>query len=83
LSAVITGYPDGLTAEKIPLESRIIAIADVLEALTGERPYRKPMNIEEAVKMMRGMSLDQDILYILCDNIEYFKKVREKVIIDM
>ncbi len=78
-----SGYPDGLTAEKIPLESRIIAIADVLEALTGERPYRKPMNIEEAVKVMRGMSLDQDILYILCDNIGYFKKVREKVIIDM
>jgi putative nucleotidyltransferase with HDIG domain len=34
------GYPDGLTADQIPLESRIILVADAFEAMTSDRPYR-------------------------------------------
>ena len=37
------GYPDGLAANQIPLLSRIIAVADVYDAMTSERPYREPM----------------------------------------
>jgi HD-GYP domain-containing protein (c-di-GMP phosphodiesterase class II) len=35
------GYPDGLAGEEIPLESRVILVADAFEAMTSDRPYRK------------------------------------------
>jgi putative nucleotidyltransferase with HDIG domain len=38
-----SGYPDGLTAEEIPLGARIIAVADVFDAMTSARPYRPAM----------------------------------------
>ena len=37
-----SGYPAGLAGTDIPLEGRIVAIADVFDALTSERPYKKP-----------------------------------------
>ncbi|HEY4824838.1 MAG TPA: HD domain-containing phosphohydrolase, partial [Solirubrobacteraceae bacterium] len=48
-----TGYPRGLTGEAIPIEGRIVAIADVFDALTSDRVYRKAFPVEEAVQMMR------------------------------
>lgn len=44
------GYPLGLKGEEIPLESRILAIANAYEAMTSHRPYRKTMTHEDAVK---------------------------------
>lgn len=44
------GYPDGLKGEEIPLEARIIAVADAFDAMTSNRPYRKAMPVEEAVQ---------------------------------
>ena len=38
-----SGYPFGLKGEDIPIQSRIISIADIFEALTGDRPYREPL----------------------------------------
>lgn len=49
-----SGYPDGLKGEEIPLGARIIAVADVFEALTAQRHYRHPMPAEEALKIIRG-----------------------------
>ncbi len=49
-----TGYPRGLAGEEIPLEGRIVAVADVFDALTSDRVYRKAFSIEEAVRMMRA-----------------------------
>jgi HD-GYP domain-containing protein (c-di-GMP phosphodiesterase class II) len=46
------GYPRGLSAENIPIEGRIVAIADVFDALTSHRVYRDAFSVEEAVKMM-------------------------------
>jgi two-component system cell cycle response regulator len=43
------GYPDGLRAESIPLESRIVAVADAFEAMTGGRPYRAQITDEQAL----------------------------------
>lgn len=43
-----TGYPDGLSEEKIPLGARIIAIADAYDSMTSDRPYRKPLSNGEA-----------------------------------
>ncbi len=48
-----TGYPRGLSGEAIPIEGRIVAIADVFDALTSDRVYRKAFPVEEAVQMMR------------------------------
>jgi GAF domain-containing protein len=51
-----SGYPDGLTAGQIPFMAKIIAVADVFEALTAKRHYRDPMSVEEAF-----IILNQDV----------------------
>ena len=43
------GYPSGLGSTSIPVESRIIAVADAFEAMTGTRPYREAVSVEEAI----------------------------------
>jgi methanogenic corrinoid protein MtbC1 len=48
-----SGYPRGLAGEAIPIEGRIVAIADVFDALTSDRVYRKAFSIEEAVQILR------------------------------
>jgi methanogenic corrinoid protein MtbC1 len=48
-----SGYPRGLEGEEIPLEGRIVAIADVFDALTSDRVYRPAFPVERAVEMMR------------------------------
>jgi len=47
-----TGYPNGLKGEDIPLFGRIIAVADVFHALTGDRPYRDGMSSEKALQVI-------------------------------
>jgi len=49
-----SGYPRGAGGEAIPIEGRIVAIADVFDALTSDRVYRKAFAVEEAVQMMLG-----------------------------
>ncbi len=57
-----SGYPEGLTAKNLPLQSRIIAVADIFEALTArDRPYRKPMHVSHALKIMDFMKKDNHI----------------------
>jgi hypothetical protein len=46
------GYPRGIAAESIPIEGRIVAIADVFDALTSHRVYRQAFSVERAVEMM-------------------------------
>jgi hypothetical protein len=46
------GYPRGIAAENIPIEGRIVAIADVFDALTSHRVYREAFSVEKAVEMM-------------------------------
>lgn len=48
-----SGYPDGLAGEGIPLESRIVTVADVFDALTSERPYKKAWDNEHAFAWLR------------------------------
>jgi len=51
-----SGYPNGLKEKDIPLEGRIVAIADVFDALTSERPYKKAWSEEGAVQLIRENS---------------------------
>jgi putative two-component system response regulator len=48
-----SGYPSGLAGEDIPLQGRIMALADVYDALVSERPYKKAFSHGEAVKIIR------------------------------
>jgi len=54
-----SGYPDGLQGPEIPLGARIIAVADVYDALTTDRPYRTAWNKEKALEAIRGKAGSQ------------------------
>lgn len=51
-----SGYPDGLKGEAIPLAGRILALVDVFEAVTSNRPYRGPMEVTEALDLIQAGS---------------------------
>lgn len=65
-----SGYPNSLKGHEIPLESRIIAVADIFEALIGRRPYRDPIEPAIAISIMKDMSLDEKILSLLSENLD-------------
>jgi HD-GYP domain-containing protein (c-di-GMP phosphodiesterase class II) len=51
-----SGYPDGLTAAQLSLEARIVAVADVYQAMIERRPYRVAMSHSEAMKILHRMA---------------------------
>lgn len=51
-----SGYPDGLSRDLIPLEARILAVADTLDALLSRRPYRENVNLNVALEKIRSLS---------------------------
>ena len=56
-----TGYPDGLKGEGIPIEARIMAVADAFDAMTSDRPYRKALSEHEALaELKRNMGTHFD-----------------------
>ena len=48
-----SGYPDGIAGEAIPLESRVLAVADVFDALTTSRCYRSAFSFEKALSIIK------------------------------
>lgn len=77
-----TGYPRGLKGEEIPLSARIVAMADVYDAITSDRPYRKALPHEKAVKIITedmGKSyFDPVILEVFVKNKTEFQKIRKQ-----
>jgi len=60
-----TGYPRKLKGKEIPLGARIVALADVFDALTSERPYKQPMELEKSCSIIiegRGTHFDPDVV---------------------
>jgi putative two-component system response regulator len=75
-----SGYPDGLKENDIPLSARMMAIADVYDALTAKRPYRKAMTHEQAVDIIihgKGSLFDPKIVDIFEKTQEQFKKIKK------
>ncbi|WP_258171046.1 HD-GYP domain-containing protein [Paenibacillus sp. R14(2021)] len=63
-----SGYPRGLKAEEIPIEARIVALADFFDALTHERPYKKAWSPDEAiseVQRQRGIHFDPKLVDVM------------------
>jgi response regulator RpfG family c-di-GMP phosphodiesterase len=72
------GYPDGLKGEEIPLEARIMAIADFYDALLSKRTYKDAYSHDQAINVIgkeAGKKLDPTITRIMLDNIDQFKKI--------
>jgi len=64
------GYPDGLREEEIPLWARMMAVADTYDALTSDRPYRRGMDREKALKIIRevrGTQLCPQCVDLFCE----------------
>jgi len=78
-----TGYPSGKSGDEIPLEARIIAVADVFDALTSERPYKEAWSNERAIDLLNdlaGESLDKDCVDALLKNIKKIEDIQKQFI---
>ncbi|WP_020589210.1 response regulator [Desulfobacter curvatus] len=75
------GYPRGLKEKEIPLEGRIIAVADVFDALTTKRPYKDPFPLEVSFRIIeenRGRQFDPDIVDAFFSIKSEILKIRKK-----
>ncbi|GGY46247.1 response regulator [Pseudoduganella sp. SL102] len=76
-----SGYPGGLAGEAIPLEGRICAIADVFDALTSERPYKKAWLVQDAVEFLlkqRGAHFDPRLVDLFVEQLPAILAIKEK-----
>lgn len=76
-----SGYPKGLKGDQIPLSARIVALADVYDALTSERPYKKAFSHEKAKGIIvegKGAHFDPEIVDLFLELEDQFRKVREQ-----
>jgi len=67
------GYPDGLRGTAIPIESRIVSVADTFDALTAGRPYQPSVTVSRALTIMtatRGLQWDPEIVEVFVKMIE-------------
>lgn len=73
-----SGYPRGIKGKNIPLEARVLSVADTYEALTADRPYRKGFSKEEAIEIMemeKGHKLDPLVTDVFLDMVKK-KRIR-------
>jgi HD-GYP domain-containing protein (c-di-GMP phosphodiesterase class II) len=78
-----SGYPAGMQGDQIPLEARIVAVADIFDALTSERPYKDAWSNEDAIATLRelaGEKLDRDCVKALLDNLEEIERIQKQFI---
>lgn len=77
-----SGYPESLAGEEIPLEGRIVAIADVFDALISERVYKEAYSLEKTLAIMaegRDQHFDGRLLDIFFDNIDNIINFRNEI----
>ncbi len=76
-----SGYPNGLKGNMIPLEARIVAVADVYDALASRRSYKAPLPHEECERIIRaasGTQFDPEVVEAFIQSIDSFLAVREE-----
>lgn len=76
-----TGYPNGLKGSEIPLEARIVAVADVFDALTSKRPYKEAWSNHDSFAMLQrlaGGQLDKECVEALIANKEQVEKIQRE-----
>jgi two-component system, cell cycle response regulator len=76
-----TGYPDGLGGDAIPLAARIIAVCDAFSAMTSPRPYRLPLDREQALEELHahaGTQFDPDVVAAFAVVVEPADSVRRR-----
>jgi response regulator RpfG family c-di-GMP phosphodiesterase len=76
-----SGYPLGLRAEDIPLSARIVAVADVWDALLSERPYKRPWSEESAIELLRngaGTQFDPMLVDAFLANLHSVRLIRRE-----
>ena len=76
-----TGYPDAKEGKDINLYARIVAIADVFDALSSKRCYKEPMPLEKVLSIMKndaGTHFDPELIELFLTNIDQFLEIKEK-----
>lgn len=76
-----SGYPNGLAAEAIPMVGRIAALADVFDALTSERPYKKAWSVEDAVAHIQqnsGQHFDPALVAVFLQELPGILAIRDR-----
>jgi PAS domain S-box-containing protein len=76
------GYPKGLEGEEIPLSARIVALADVYDALTTRRTYKEAYSHSDSAEIImeeRGRKFDPDIADAFAANMDEFDRVRRRI----
>ena len=75
-----TGYPAGLAGENIHIHARIVSIADVFDALSSERVYKKAFSVKKTLEIMQegsGTHFDTVLLDLLINNLNQFLTIKE------
>ena len=76
-----TGYPHGLQGEQIPLEGRIVALADVFDALTSKRPYKEAWSVDKTmdyIQAQSGVHFDPVLVRLFAENLPKIIEIKEK-----
>lgn len=76
-----SGYPEGLQGEAIPLEARIVALADVFDALTSKRPYKEAWSVEAALEHIRsqaGKHFDPALVVLLEQTLDSILEIKAR-----
>jgi len=77
-----SGDPEGLKGDEIPIEARIMSVADVFDALTSSRPYKGAWSNPQAIDMLRklaGVKLDGDCVEALARNLEKIGDIQSRL----
>jgi putative two-component system response regulator len=76
-----SGYPSQLAGEAIPFPGRVVAIADVFDALTSERPYKRAWSVDEAVALIRenrGTGFQPELVDLFLANLPEIEAIRDR-----
>ncbi len=76
-----TGYPRQLSGGAIPMEGQVAAVADVFDALTSDRPYRRAFSLEETMRIMRderGKHFDPRLIDLFFENVDQLLEIRDR-----